>query len=109
MWVIYLKKHTPILYLFFFFNDTATTEIYPLSLHDALPISRAASIVPAQVRKSFAVMSRPVISRRYALTSSDEIVWRLPELSMYLNSSCPGRSWHCWTMRARRRSVIDTV
>src|SRR5438034_11173916 len=26
-------------YLFFFFNDTATTEIYTLSLHDALPIS----------------------------------------------------------------------
>src|SRR5260221_1884408 len=25
-------------YFFFFFNDTATTEIYPLSLHDALPI-----------------------------------------------------------------------
>ena len=25
--------------LFFFFNDAATTEIYPLSLHDALPIS----------------------------------------------------------------------
>src|ERR1039458_10514899 len=24
---------------FFFFNDPATTEIYPLSLHDALPIS----------------------------------------------------------------------
>src|SRR2546422_8359945 len=27
--------------LFFFFNDTATTEIYTLSLHDALPISPA--------------------------------------------------------------------
>src|SRR5271168_5628101 len=26
---------------FFFFNDTATTEIYTLSLHDALPISLA--------------------------------------------------------------------
>src|SRR6266540_7500894 len=26
--------------LFFFFNDTATTEIYTLSLHDALPIFR---------------------------------------------------------------------
>src|SRR3712207_7283922 len=25
-------------YVFFFFNDTATTEIYTLSLHDALPI-----------------------------------------------------------------------
>src|SRR5258706_287132 len=31
----------PHLFFFFFFNDTATTEIYTLSLHDALPISRA--------------------------------------------------------------------
>src|SRR2546429_6176014 len=31
--------HAPV---FFFFNDTATTEIYTLSLHDALPISAAA-------------------------------------------------------------------
>src|SRR5690348_17882401 len=30
------------LLLFFFFNDTATTEIYTLSLHDALPIYRRA-------------------------------------------------------------------
>src|SRR5256885_7466384 len=29
----------PITSFFFFFNDTATTEIYTLSLHDALPIS----------------------------------------------------------------------
>src|SRR2546426_11611101 len=29
----------PDLFFFFFFNDTATTEIYTLSLHDALPIS----------------------------------------------------------------------
>src|SRR2546430_17463457 len=30
---------------FFFFNDTATTEIYTLSLHDALPISRMATVL----------------------------------------------------------------
>src|SRR5260221_13839141 len=30
---------TPRISFFFFFNDTATTEIYTLSLHDALPIS----------------------------------------------------------------------
>src|SRR2546425_8397027 len=30
---------SPHLFFFFFFNDTATTEIYTLSLHDALPIS----------------------------------------------------------------------
>src|SRR5688572_31703357 len=29
----------PLFLFFFFFNDTATTEIYTLSLHDALPIS----------------------------------------------------------------------
>src|SRR2546430_15383132 len=29
-----------VLSFFFFFNDTATTEIYTLSLHDALPIHR---------------------------------------------------------------------
>src|SRR2546425_4050674 len=29
------------IFFFFFFNDTATTEIYTLSLHDALPISQA--------------------------------------------------------------------
>src|SRR3712207_7912304 len=32
----------------FFFNDTATTEIYTLSLHDALPISRSAGVIPSQ-------------------------------------------------------------
>src|SRR2546426_7063142 len=30
---------TPLTFFLFFFNDTATTEIYTLSLHDALPIS----------------------------------------------------------------------
>src|SRR5690242_21852700 len=32
---------------FFFFNDTATTKIYTLSLHDALPISRRPAPRPA--------------------------------------------------------------
>src|SRR3989442_9039506 len=35
---MYIALFTRI-FLFFFFNDTATTEIYTLSLHDALPIS----------------------------------------------------------------------
>src|SRR6266849_5251368 len=41
MWV---PVYTCVCFLsFFFFNETATTEIYTLSLHDALPISRAAA------------------------------------------------------------------
>src|SRR6476620_6832326 len=35
---------------FFFFNDTGSTEIYTLSLHDALPISLAAAAVAAGSR-----------------------------------------------------------
>src|SRR3990172_2113432 len=35
------SSHGYISYALFFFNDTATTEIYTLSLHDALPISDA--------------------------------------------------------------------
>src|SRR2546427_4772618 len=35
-------RHTLLSSIFFFFNDTATTEIYTLSLHDALPICRPA-------------------------------------------------------------------
>src|SRR5256885_10342233 len=34
-------------FFFFFFNDTATTEIYTLSLHDALPISEGTAAVVA--------------------------------------------------------------
>src|SRR3712207_7446433 len=36
--------------IIFFFNDTATTEIYTLSLHDALPISGCVSSVVSAVR-----------------------------------------------------------
>src|SRR5471032_3541192 len=38
--------------LFFFFNDTATTEIYTLSLHDALPITCWSSAVPCAAAPS---------------------------------------------------------
>src|SRR3712207_3634286 len=37
------SSHANISYAVFFFNDTATTEIYTLSLHDALPICRGGS------------------------------------------------------------------
>src|SRR5256885_4109551 len=49
---------------FFFFNDTATTEIYTLSLHDALPISgRLHEYLARNSRTTFSTgspMTRPV-------------------------------------------------
>src|SRR3712207_7599103 len=44
--------------VFFFFNDTATTEIYTLSLHDALPISRRDSGDHLPVLKRFGHFDR---------------------------------------------------
>src|SRR5256884_1707738 len=46
---------------FFFFNDTATTEIYTLSLHDALPISslRRHGAAAAQHRQGLLRGARP--------------------------------------------------
>src|SRR3712207_9299101 len=49
----------------FFFNDTATTEIYTLSLHDALPISRGSARARSRGRPpSRAATSRPGSQRR---------------------------------------------
>src|SRR5258708_36491892 len=49
--------------MFFFFNDTATTEIYPLPLHDALPICReieerhrSGNVVDRRVPEALAVL-----------------------------------------------------
>src|SRR5256885_9461424 len=38
------------MHIFFFFNDPATTEIYTLSLHDALPIFRGHDLGPDVMR-----------------------------------------------------------
>src|SRR2546427_11566368 len=41
MIALFIPRSLHYFLFFFFFNDTATTEIYTLSLHDALPILRA--------------------------------------------------------------------
>src|SRR2546422_8174208 len=62
--------------VFFFFNDTATTEIYTLSLHDALPISSASIVgLPRESRISLAT------------TSTMELMFFSDRKSTRLNSS----------------------
>src|SRR5438128_5140865 len=56
---VYTSRRSTIL-IFFFFNATATTEIYTLSLHDALPISCAGSVsigTPARTGRMRAVLT----------------------------------------------------
>src|SRR5258708_29896373 len=66
---------------FFFFNDTATTEIYTLSLHDALPISRLSALehkeleVPAIIAGGDAPLLVVVLDRKSTrLNSSHQII-----------------------------------
>src|SRR5258705_10154942 len=72
-------------YAFFFFNDTATTEIYTLSLHDALPIwSAARGRVPAQGgrcrhRRSWRPAS-PLVRPRASSARSEEHTSELQSL-----------------------------
>src|SRR2546425_6992068 len=74
------------LLFFFFFNDTATTEIYTLSLHDALPIStsstfrkwhRLPSSAPAVTRRPWAQGSARSEEHTSELQSLAYLVCRL--------------------------------
>src|SRR2546428_8816471 len=57
--VLLIRQHTfPI---FFFFNDTATTEIYTLSLHDALPIYPRQSSDPVPKFRLWEICRIPVV------------------------------------------------
>src|SRR3712207_6911754 len=62
-----------------FFNDTATTEIYTLSLHDALPISARASLEGFNARER--------ATPEYGRTPRPAV----PEAVNRLRGACPGR------------------
>src|SRR5258707_15150947 len=81
-------------FFFFFFNDTATTEIYTLSLHDALPISRDSSslinFTRTRVRSANSTSCASSTSRSTARSSAvrvgDELAARSEEHTSELQS-----------------------
>src|SRR6185436_21053019 len=62
---------------FFFFNDTATTEIYTLSLHDALPISCAKRHTSSRARGPYGRRAWRSEEHTSELQSPDQLVCRL--------------------------------
>src|SRR5437870_12948810 len=85
----------------FFFNDTAPTEIYTLSLHDALPISRRVSsildrsmkVVPAAKSASIRVSDFAAGDRK----------------STRLNSSHVAISYAVFCLKKKKNTIINTT
>src|SRR3712207_7636761 len=99
---------------FFFFNDTATTEIYTLSLHDALPISPpeerqrappaglACPSVPGRLRDASPSRPRPPWSGRARSSAADR-------KSTRLNSSHANISYAVFCLKKKKNKQLSNV
>src|SRR2546429_1094445 len=90
------------MFFFFFFNDTATTEIYTLSLHDALPISMALALAWA---RGVLWMRR---GARVTLSSTDRKSTRLNSSHGYISYAvfCLKKKKKINTVRAGKRELL---
>src|SRR3712207_9200455 len=88
-------------FVFFFFNDTATTEIYTLSLHDALPISqlllRGHAAAPGHRRRHAAGARRSRFLRRLGGDTAP-----LDRKSTRLNSSHANISYAVFCLKKKK-------
>src|SRR5437899_10622312 len=97
-----------LLSFFFFFNDTATTEIYTLSLHDALPISvPGLDLGPSRVlfrtkQSERALRKAPFLLKVSADFSTDR-------KSTRLNSSHLGISYAVFCLKKKNDTVTKTL
>src|SRR3712207_8785669 len=98
---------------FFFFNDTATTEIYTLSLHDALPICRG--------ENSFCTLTSPPSPRTcWATSISSMLAFEIPMVLIFpsccrdrkstrLNSSHANISYAVFCLKKKKKYDGDKL
>src|SRR3712207_7818749 len=101
-----------VLFMLFFFNDTATTEIYTLSLHDALPICRLlgggeidlVEVVAVGVpqKRPAGVGERDVVRGRGAVRRLAGVVDREDRKSTRLNSSHANISYAVFCLKKKK-------
>src|SRR5260370_27538204 len=73
------------MFIFFFFNDTATTEIYTLSLHDALPILHGQHLLIQEEADRVGVEGRrDLVGEEHVVRSGEHT----SELQSHLNLVC---------------------
>src|SRR2546430_12402988 len=97
-----MLHHQPYI-IFFFFNDTATTEIYTLSLHDALPISSAWTIWEQKFHAS-AIGPEWAQSWPERLIIAGRAMW-LDRKSTRLNSSHSQISYAVFCLKKKKKYI----
>src|SRR5256885_11712647 len=113
-------QYEPIYFDFFFFNDTATTEIYTLSLHDALPIWKI-DVLDVGIRNLGVVaimalqLAGVVIARQIEIVQSryDSVVHNLNNVrdrkSTRLNSSHLVISYAVFCLKKKKTSHLLSI
>src|SRR3712207_7731085 len=96
-----------VLVVIFFFNDTATTEIYTLSLHDALPISHRHGALRAVRRAVAALVVTAVAVVLLARFQTEPPVTRNPKdrKSTRLNSSHANISYAVFCLKKKNKTT----
>src|SRR3712207_7141256 len=94
--------------LFFFFNDTATTEIYTLSLHDALPIlawrlGRDLAVEGVHVVPMGGARSIARFLREYGPDGRNVVLAGLDRKSTRLNSSHANISYAVFCLKKKKK------
>src|SRR5690625_6694823 len=90
----------------FFFNDTATSEIYTLSLHDALPISLE---LVARVRRLFARTYQTIkVENDTDITKVDQLEIK-DRKSTRLNSSHVANSYAVFCLKKKNNTIKNTT
>src|SRR3712207_7221256 len=87
--------------LFFFFNDTATTEIYTLSLHDALPIYKFLALLSDGERERFTWREVKRSGR------AKKRFYELDRKSTRLNSSHANISYAVFCLKKKKTHIAE--
>src|SRR5689334_22962887 len=114
----YILSLVHIYHSIFFFNDTATTEIYTLSLHDALPISAGCAIstqqevqmgteYAQQINAQLPIVKDPEVVR-YINVLGDSIA-KLDRKSTRLNSSHSSISYAVFCLKKKKKHITHQI
>src|SRR5436305_7716528 len=93
---------------FFFFNDPATTEIYTLSLHDALPIQVSTGLTTAQTAVLTTAQLAGLNTRTVTALTTDQLS-NLDRKSTRLNSSHVRISYAVFCLKKKKKKTHKSL